>query len=736
MTVMDRIATITELLRHYSEDETRTALSEAFLADWSATPHDAEEDPIALLESGGYIGGQSATRIREILDTIDEAEITPSRLIDGRYALGQVLGQGGQGMVYQARDLYLNRDVALKRLTRLGDAGTQRMMQEARNLYKVSHPNIVRELGFGICRGTEEPYLVLEFLQGPTFEQWLKLQELDRIPAAQAVQLLSPIADALGQLHRAGIVHRDLKPGNLILARRDSETPDSLILIDFGGVHDESVALTQTGVVIGTARYMSPEAAEAGKITPATDIYGMGGLLYRALTGFAPHQGQTQAGCINKLLRGDIEAPRKRIPSLDRGIEEIILKCMSLDPARRYKDGGALHLELERYLEGQALEVRPPGPVGRLGRWLAVHRRDQRAMLLEAACLLLVLFALGATLVQGQLDQSAAQATFRETHGRTLERMKALFDSARICMRRLRREANRGELPLDRAPFRRADAGADTQAERLIEHLGDNPALSWITYSSNRGDFIGAYRIPPAQQIWVNKSYLTPQDGTQVHHYRVNGAIRQLTDAPPVESAKDYDPRKRPFFKLATSAHGIHWTEPYAFWEGFPGITCTSAVRDRQGAVTGVLTVDLEIWQLSKALASNGAVVVLYTPRGHVVSLSRKTVITKPQQLTLGEGNTARLVTVEEIPDPLVRAFAAARKAGGQQFRFAHAGQRYRASVHPTETAGLPLVIGIILAENAPAATHPSHQLLQWIYWICLAIAAMLFLLALERVLR
>ncbi len=714
--------TIREILEQYIEDPTLLDESEALITEWSIS-HGPSMDIFSPLTSAGRLEQATATRIRDILDRVSEAEHDPSQLLDNRYLLTEQLGQGGQGMVYRARDLYLDRDVAIKRLTRLGDSGTQRMLQEVRSLYSVRHPSIVREFGFGIARGTEEPYLVLEYLAGLTLTGWINTRQGNRIHPPEALDALCPVVEAIGLLHESGIIHRDLKPSNIMMATREGEQQQRAFLIDLGGAHVKNSGLTQTGEVIGTVRYMAPEQALSREITPATDTYGIGGVLYRLLTGFPPHHGNNYNECVTQLLKGQIIAPRRRVPDLDRGMEEILLKFLALDPAERYPNGSALHAELERYRQGISLTVRLPGPARRLTRWLATLRQDRTALLLMASCLLCVVLALSARAFDRHLDRTAAQVAFHAEHGKTTERITALFESARSCLRGLGREASRAQVALDRGPFRSADSGQDALAQRLLELLGDWPKFSWISYSSRAGDFIGAYRVPGHQALWLNKSYLTADGKTEVHQLKATNSTVTPTADPPLKSGEGYDPRTRPFYKLAISKPGIHWTEPYPFWEGFPGITCTTSVLGPQGKVRGVLTVDLETWPLGTTLSSSKThTVVLFTENNQVVALSPVGIIGSSQKLIAGSASDARLVTIDEIAAPLIQAFASAlgTDRSARELNFEHQEKQYHASLRTTDAGGLPLRVGIIL----PANPEPRHTLLRQVGWIGWALAA------------
>ncbi len=691
--------TIREILGQFIEDKTVLEESDGLTTEWSISQGKTLK-VLDQLTNAGHLDSSTAGQIRDILDRVSEAEHTPSQLLDNRYMLAEQLGEGGQGMVYRARDLYLDRDVAIKRLTRLGDRATQRMLQEARNLYQVTHPSIVRELGFGIAQGTGEPYLVLEFLDGPTLTDWINTQDASRIGPDQALDVLCPIVEAVSLLHEAGIIHRDLKPSNILLATREGEQQQRAFLIDLGGAHVKTADLTQTGEVIGTIRYMAPEQALAGKITPATDIYGIGGVLYRLMTGFPPHHGANQAECVDHLLKGQIIAPRRRVPGLDKGIEEILLKCLALDPADRYPSGSALHEELQRYRQGEPLEVKLPGPKRRLDRWLTARCIDHPGLLSKTVNLL----GLGRSYPPGandqQIDQAAMQATIRTQHDQVQERMTTLLESAHSCLRGLGREVSSGLVPLDRTPFRAADSHRDALAQRLLELLGDWPKFSWVSFSNDHGDYIGAYHVAEPEAFWLNKSYLTAEGKTELHQFSAASSTILPAENPTLKLAEAYDPRQRPFYELAISKPGIHWTEPYPFWEGRPGITCTTSIPGRYDDVIGVLTVGLKTVQLVPAVRGDEThSIVVFTQKNQVVALSPETLLGRSKKLIAGSGSDALLVTIDEVPAPLIQAFAEALGSdrSPRELDFVHKRTQYRASLRSSEAGGLPLHVGIIL---------------------------------------
>jgi serine/threonine protein kinase len=282
------------------------------------------------------------------------AERSPPESI-GRYEILGQLGRGGMGVVYKARDTALQRDVALKVLANAGltGAAAERFRAEARAAARLHHPNIVQIYDIGEHEGS--PYLALEYVSGGTLAEKLRHQAL---PPQDAAALLIQVARGVHAAHQAGILHRDLKPGNILLSA--DGTPK---LTDFGlaKVNDASLD-TPVGTIMGTAAYMSPEQAGGGarEIGPATDIYGLGAILYECLTGEPPF-GRTSS--VHMLLMGVLhEAPRPPRglrPEVPPDLERICLACLEKDPAHRYVSAAALAEHLESFLADEPLASLP-----------------------------------------------------------------------------------------------------------------------------------------------------------------------------------------------------------------------------------------------------------------------------------------------------------------------------------------------------------------------------------------
>lgn len=270
----------------------------------------------------------------------------------GPYEILSLLGEGGMGAVWKARDTRLGRVVALKVLSSdsVSESARQRLMQEARAASVLQHPNIVTLHDVGSENGID--YLVMEFVAGETLEARLRNGPL---AVSEIVALGKTLAMALAHAHEQGIVHRDLKPGNIMLS--SSGIPK---LLDFGlakRVIPEAIAqdeatvvagpATQQGTILGTVAYMSPEQAEGKRIDGQSDLFSFGAVLYEMATGRRAFAGSSTLSTLSAILRDEPPAPRKIVPQLPRALEDVIVRCLRKQPAERYASAAELAQALE-----------------------------------------------------------------------------------------------------------------------------------------------------------------------------------------------------------------------------------------------------------------------------------------------------------------------------------------------------------------------------------------------------
>jgi eukaryotic-like serine/threonine-protein kinase len=279
-----------------------------------------------------------------------------SRMVGGRYQLGDVLGRGGMAEVWKAVDTRLGRPVAVKTLrTDLATDPTfqARFRREAQSAAGLNHPTIVAVYDTGeepdSVTGVSIPYIVMELVDGPTLRDVLR--DGRKILPERALELMQGVLDALSYSHKAGIVHRDIKPANVML------TPTGGVkVMDFGiarAVADTSATMTQTAAVIGTAQYLSPEQARGETVDARSDIYSAGCLMYELLVGRPPFIGESPVSVAYQHVRETPVPPSTFDPSITPDVDAITLKALAKDPADRYQTARDMKADIGRVLVGQ-----------------------------------------------------------------------------------------------------------------------------------------------------------------------------------------------------------------------------------------------------------------------------------------------------------------------------------------------------------------------------------------------
>lgn len=282
----------------------------------------------------------------------------------GDYELVDEIARGGMGVVYRARQISLDRTVALKMI--LGadfasDEAKQRFQMEAESAGRLDHPHIVPIYDIG--EHERLPYFSMKFVDGATLSSIADKLHQDH---ERAIELVTKIADAVHHAHQRGIVHRDLKPGNVLL-----DAAGEPLLTDFGLARRSSESeLTRTGTILGTPEYMPPEQARGEAATTASDIYSLGAILYRLLTGRTPHTGDSAMAIMQSIGSGNITKPRTLNLNIHRDLEAIVLKCLATDPNERYASAADLAQDLRAFRDGRALIARPAGPVELIRIWM------------------------------------------------------------------------------------------------------------------------------------------------------------------------------------------------------------------------------------------------------------------------------------------------------------------------------------------------------------------------------
>jgi serine/threonine-protein kinase len=275
------------------------------------------------------------------------------KVLDGKYRLEELIGEGGMGAVYRATHLLIERSVAVKVLnTRFveDEAAKARFHREARAAGRLQHVNAVAVTDFG-STADGLVYIVMELLEGRSLRDVLAREApLDQ---ARAVSLMLQISAAVAAAHESGIIHRDLKPANIFIQQR-RHAPPIVKVLDFGiaklaadSVEEgENQTITQTGVMIGTPRYMSPEQCESGDLSSASDVYGLGIILYEMLTGITPFGGSSPLAVAMKHSGETPRPPREVVPSIAREVERVVLHALEKNPQARPHDAGQFRREL------------------------------------------------------------------------------------------------------------------------------------------------------------------------------------------------------------------------------------------------------------------------------------------------------------------------------------------------------------------------------------------------------
>src|SRR6267143_5786973 len=299
-------------------------------------------------------------------DTFADVPVDPliDRVFDGKYRIDERLGGGGMGTVYRATHLLIDRPVAVKVLSQrfIGDeTAQQRFRREARASGRMQHPNAVTVNDIG---ATEDGwlYIVMELLEGQTLRDLLARE--GPLDPARVVSFMLQTCAAVGAAHDAGLIHRDLKPANIFIEQRPNLAAVVKVL-DFGVAkfvveeHDDDYnTLTQVGAIIGTPRYMSPEQCSGiAPLTPASDVYSLGIILYEMLTGAVPFNADTPLALALKQVSEPPRPPREIVASTPAELERVVLHALTKDPGARPADANEFRRELHAVAVGLGLEL-------------------------------------------------------------------------------------------------------------------------------------------------------------------------------------------------------------------------------------------------------------------------------------------------------------------------------------------------------------------------------------------
>jgi eukaryotic-like serine/threonine-protein kinase len=399
----------------------------------------------------------------------------------GGYELLGVIAHGGMGVVYKARHTRLDRLAAIKMVLAGAHASPDQLARfraEAQVVASLQHPNIVQLYEVG--EHDHMPYIALEFVEGGSLASKAGGRPQ---PPREAASLIEVMARAMDYAHENGVVHRDLKPANVLLTAGGAPK-----VTDFGLAKrlESDSGQTRTGTLMGTPSYMAPEQA-AGKtheISPLTDVYALGAILYELLTGVPPFSGRNPSETIIAVLKTDPVSPRRLQANTPQDLDTICLKCLEKEPAKRYGSAAELADDLRRFLAGDTIRARPVGSVERLWRWC---RRNPGIASLSAAVLVLLTTVAGLSVgaavrirAEKQVAEANAAAAIeaqRQTESALLEakRLKGIAEQNEAAARTAQTQAENDRAAAEKAR-KRADAAetvAAAQLERALKTLGD-----------------------------------------------------------------------------------------------------------------------------------------------------------------------------------------------------------------------------------------------------------------------
>ena len=369
---------VNEPFDHQAEERTKPRLipdSQITTDVLSAVPIELESGSVNDVDTAEGTDALPHKKGDQTVSQIGASDLSPREIPDGRrpgqpdipgYEIFETLGEGGMGVVYKARQLGLNRLVALKMIIGGSHARTDllaRFRIEAEAVARLRHPNILQIYDIGEVDGL--PFVSLELLEGGGLDDRLAGTPQ---PGRSGSELVATLARAIHAAHQAGIIHRDLKPSNVLF------TADGVPKItDFGLAKrlESDSQQTETGQIMGTPSYMAPEQArgQTKDVGPSADVYALGAILYEILTGRPPFKGETPIDTVRQVIDNDPVSPSRLVPRIARDLETICLKCLHKEPQKRYDSAQDLADDLDRYRDGKPIKARPTPAWERGFKW-------------------------------------------------------------------------------------------------------------------------------------------------------------------------------------------------------------------------------------------------------------------------------------------------------------------------------------------------------------------------------
>jgi WD40 repeat protein len=521
----------------------------------------------------------------------------------GDYELNELIGEGGMGVVYRAHQRSLDREVAVKLLAAGPWASKdfiERFRREAQNAARMQHPNIVTIYEVGSAE--ELHFFSMQLIHGPSLSSELRREK--RFASRRAATLVRVIAEAVDYAHRLGVLHLDLKPANVLID--ENGTPH---VADFGLARRLEHGLApDSDEVSGTPSYMAPEQAQGKSklISPATDIWGLGAILYELVTGQPPFLGESPQATLRLVVEGTLRRPREHVPHLPRDLEAILAKCMAPGVAQRYPSARALADDLAAFVEGHAVAARPLNVFQRATRWA---RREPKLAGTAALALLALLVGLTATTQQ-----------WRRAERNTAASNNLLWESRHEAALRLQKDGRgfQALAPLIANIEEREAAGGSAVVERreagtilrqgvvLIDrmHLPDADQASPFAVSVSADASRFAIAMTDLTVHWYNT-----KTHAELGHVDLLGL--------PTSTNRPENPELLRFIDNHRLVVTMEWTDiapspaPYnsylidldaaqvvEFPEGFPGVSSASFSADGKYALLQNTKQEIQFWQV------------------------------------------------------------------------------------------------------------------------------------------
>ncbi len=379
----------------------------------------------------------------------------------GKYEILGEIARGGMGIVYKVRPIGFDRVLAMKVIlsgVSADDEERKRFVREAEVISRLRHPNVITVHDVGSVG--EQYYYTMDFIEGKTLDVLVK----EGLPTRRALEIIRDVSDAMAHAHAKGVIHRDLKPRNIIVDERGVP-----MVMDFGLAKsfDRGTKLTRSGATLGTPAYMSPEQAggDLTMVDQRTDVYALGSILYELLAGRPPYTGDTAMEVLVQLMSTDARPLKELVPTLHRDIETICMRAVEKDLSRRYKTAGELRDDLDRYLKGDSILARPPGPATLLFRKVKKHRASFSVAMVLLVCGAAFLVWRGVERKRSEAREAKDAAKAEVVRAEALLSQGDLREAEAACDRALALDAGNAGALIARSRVHRAEGRLDLADE-------------------------------------------------------------------------------------------------------------------------------------------------------------------------------------------------------------------------------------------------------------------------------